>query len=212
MKSGIDKIKNHLELSAKPVILDPEDPLAKVCLATDKFQNQNNGLGSLDPEYTVFDKDNKTRKVRDVLKEINSKLPLINTAELKHKNKELFDKIKRNLNPVDNTLSNDLGSLPIAVIDELCKEKFVDLTGPTKDTIRKLIDKDTERSTPFELPISQIPKHFCMIDKIGNQVGPNIEDLLDKLEDVKLLPKDINDPELMNELEISGLNLNQPIP
>ncbi|WP_422071119.1 hypothetical protein [Tranquillimonas rosea] len=64
---------------------------------------------------------------------------------MKAKNKELFDKIKRNINPVDNTLSNHLGSLPIGVINELCDEKFADLSIPTLNTIKKLIDEDLER-------------------------------------------------------------------
>ena len=130
---------------------------------------------------------------------------------MKAKNKELFDKIKRNINPVDNTLSNHLGSLPIGVINELCDEKFADLSIPTLNTIKKLIDEDLERWSPFELPISQIPKYFWILDKIGNQVGPNIGDVLDQLKEIKLLPEKINDPELMHELKIKGINKEEPI-
>ena len=208
---GLDQIKNHLELSGRVIVGNLNDANSKLIKVTSKFQNQNWGLKDLNPSYIPLDKINKTSSINEIMQEINAKFPQIDISLIKEIGKDLYNKLQRNINPIDFTLSNDLGSIPISIMNKLIDLNLIELSDPTKNAIKKLVDEDIEKWLPFELPLSQIPRSFCICDKFGHQIGRTTGEVIDILKDLNLKPENLNNQDIIDELNKFRINIKDPI-
>ena len=187
------------------------DVNSKLIKVTSKFQNQNCGLKDLNTSYIPLDKINKTSSINKIMQEINAKYPQIDMSLIKEIDKDLYNKLQRNINPIDLTLSNDLEYIPISIINKLIGLNMIELSDPTKNAIKKLVDEDIEKWLPFELPLSQIPRNFCIRDKFGHQIGRTTSEVIDILKDLNLKPENLNNQDIIDELNKLRINIKDPI-
>ena len=64
---------------------------------------------------------------------------------------------------------------------------------------------------PFELPLSQIPRNFCIRDKFGHQIGRTTSEVIDILKDLNLKPENLNNQDIIDELNKLRINIKDPI-
>ena len=208
---GLDQTKNHLELSGRVIVGNLNIANSKLIKVISKFQNQNWRLKDLNPSYIPLDKINKTSSINEIMQEINAKFSQIDIFLIKEIGKDLYNKLQRNINPIDFTLSNDLGFIPISIMNKLIDLNLIELSDPTKNAIKKLVDEDIEKWFPFELPLSQIPRNFCICDKFSHQIGRTTGEVIDILKYLNLKPENLNNQDIIDELNKFRINIKDPI-
>ena len=64
---------------------------------------------------------------------------------------------------------------------------------------------------PFELPLSQNPRNFCICNKFGHKIGRTTGEVIDILKDLNLKPENLNNQDIIDELNKFRINIKDPI-
>mmetsp|Transcript_41119 Transcript_41119/g.47330 ORF Transcript_41119/g.47330 Transcript_41119/m.47330 type:complete len:166 (-) Transcript_41119:2141-2638(-) len=114
-----------------------------------------------------------TNSISETARDLNKSIPKIDVDDLRKQDKDLYNKINRHINPITNTLTNDLDSIPIGVINELISKNHLDsLPTPSKNTIKSLLKSDLSRLSPTELPICEIPSLSTLLPSLSTLPCP----------------------------------------